>query len=78
MIRILGRSSSRAPIRSQLSSSSKLILKEIRIDALDQVAVGCRYADSVVEHQLSQLFPIDQDDTTVEPFCVLPRILRKC
>jgi hypothetical protein len=53
-----------------------IVLEEVRINALNNVAVDRGNSDSMIEHQFRQLYPVNQNDAAVKAIRVIPGFFR--
>src|SRR5690606_16294545 len=62
---------------STLQQALSIFHKIIHINLLDNISFLFSHSDIIIQHQLRQLFPVNQDDLSVDSFHVLLRSVSK-
>ena len=64
-------------MRLPSSVHSNLVIKEVGVNPLNDITVGRRDADAIIEHEFRQVLSVNQDDSAIEPIGIIPGILRE-
>lgn len=57
-----------------MEPAASLVEEVVRVDALQQIRVGQRDSDFVVDHEICKQVPVDEDDLLADAGDVLARL----